>query len=261
MFGLTMHAHVVQRAAPEPPFAAFQRPALSPCCCWCGCAPPLCAHGCCVAPSADALCPLSGMARAYISTGHSAWKTILCSVTERCQIIDFPNGHRPQIKPVAETPLATCGTVEEQAAVVSPSPKLLSLLCPGLHALLSATAGRSDEPALLSTGLAYIHRGEPVQGGRWSRGLRACRQQLLGLPEHTGQQLRGKVTPLLCGSWGCWCSCGSCDVRDDTGTATLALALAAGSRNDHKCKINQERPQCWGSAVALQKEAGCGRGN
>lgn len=90
-------------------------------------------------------------------------------------------------------------------------------------------------------------------------GLRACRQRLLGLPGHAGQQLLGKVTPLLCGSWGCWCSCGSCAVRNGAGTVTPALASAAGSNKDHKCTINQERPRCWGSAVALQKEAGCGR--
>lgn len=73
-------------------------------------------------------------------------------------------------------------------------------------------------------------------------GLRACRQRLLGLPEHAGQQLPGRVTRLLRGSPGCWCSHGSCGVQDDTGTATPPLALAAGSSKDHKCKINQERP-------------------
>lgn len=65
---------------------------------------------------------------------------------------------------------------------------------------------------------------------------------------------------LLRGSPGCWCSRGLCGVRDNVGTATPALALAAGSSKDHKSKINQERPQCWSSAVALQTEVGCGRG-
>lgn len=60
---------------------------------------------------------------------------------------------------------AMCGTVEQEAAAVGPSPTLLSVLYPRLPALLSATAGRSDEPALLATGLAYVHRGESVQGG------------------------------------------------------------------------------------------------
>lgn len=85
-------------------------------------------------------------------------------------------------------------------------------------------------------------------------GLRACRQRLRGLPEHTGQQLPAKVTHLLSGSWGCWYSCSLCAVQDGAGTATPALALAAESSKDHKYLISQERPWCWGSAVALQKE-------
>lgn len=101
---------------------------------------------------------------------------------------------------VAERLSAMCGTVEQGVAAVGLSPTLLSVLCPGLHALLSATAGRSDELALLATRLAYIHGGEPVQGG-CGGGLQACRQQLLGLPERVGQQLPAKVAHLL---WGCW---------------------------------------------------------
>lgn len=37
------------------------------------------------------------------------------------------------------------------------SPTLPSVLCLGLHALLSATAGKSDELALLAIRLAYIY--------------------------------------------------------------------------------------------------------
>lgn len=144
--------------------------------------------------------------------------------------------------------------VEQGAAAMGLSPTLLSVLCPGLHALLSATAGRSDELALLATRLAYIHGGEPVQGGWCGGGLRACRQRLRGLPEHAGQQLPAEVTHLLSGSWGCWYSCSLCAVQDGAGTATPALALAAESSKDHKYLISQERPWCWGSAVALQKE-------
>lgn len=59
------------------------------------------------------------------------------------------------------------GTVEQGAAAVGLSPTLLSVLCPGLHALLGARSGRSDALALLATRLAYIHGGEPVQGGWW----------------------------------------------------------------------------------------------
>lgn len=92
---------------------------------------------------------------------------------------------------VAESLSATCGTVEQGVAAVGLSPTLLSVLCPGLHALLSATAGRSDELALLATRLAYVHGGEPVQGG-CGGGLQACRQQLLDLPEcvDSSSQLR-----------------------------------------------------------------------
>lgn len=37
-------------------------------------------------------------------------------------------------------------------------PCLVSVLCPGLHAMLSATAGRSDDPALLATDDLRIYR-------------------------------------------------------------------------------------------------------
>lgn len=50
---------------------------------------------------------------------------------------------------VAESPSATSGTAEQGVAAMGLSPMLLSVQCPGLHVLLSATAGRSDELALL----------------------------------------------------------------------------------------------------------------
>lgn len=50
---------------------------------------------------------------------------------------------------VAQSPSATRGTAEQWVAAMGLSPTLLSVLCPGLHALLSATAGRSAELALL----------------------------------------------------------------------------------------------------------------
>lgn len=56
-----------------------------------------------LAASAPALHPLSehnhGTAKVHISTGYHAWKTILCYVTERCQIINFLNGCWPQFGP------------------------------------------------------------------------------------------------------------------------------------------------------------------
>lgn len=139
-----------------------------------------------------------------------------------------------------ERPSATCGTVEQGVAAVGLSPTLLSVLCLGLHELLSATVGRSDELALLATNL-HIYMEVSLYREAGGGGLQACRQRLLGLPEHVGQQLSAKVTRLLCGSSGCWCSHGLCGVRDGAGTATPALATAAGHSKDHKCTINQER--------------------
>lgn len=37
-----------------------------------------------------------GTAGAGSSTGHGAWKTLLCSVTEQCRMIDFPDRCWPQ---------------------------------------------------------------------------------------------------------------------------------------------------------------------
>lgn len=37
-------------------------------------------------------------ARARSSAGHSTRKALLCSGTERCRTIDFPDGHRPQLR-------------------------------------------------------------------------------------------------------------------------------------------------------------------
>lgn len=93
-----------------------------------------------------------------------------------------------------ERPSATCGTVEQGVAAVGLSPTLLSVLCLGLHELLSATAGRSDELALLATNV-HIYMEVSLYREAGGGGLQACRQRLLGLPEHVGQQLPAKVTP------------------------------------------------------------------
>lgn len=65
---------------------------------------------------------------------------------------------------VAERPSAMCGTPEEGAAAVGLSP-CCSQCC--AWGFMRATAGRSDELALLVTRLAYIHGDEPVQGDWW----------------------------------------------------------------------------------------------
>lgn len=139
---------------------------------------------------------------------------------------------------VAEMPSAMCGTPEQgAAAAVALSPRCSQCCAWGF---MRATAGRSDELALLAARLAYIHGGEPVQGDWWGW-VTSMQAAVAGPPEHTGPQLLAKVTHLLHGSWGCWCSCSLCGVRDSAGTATPALASAAGSSKDHKCTINQER--------------------
>lgn len=80
-----------------------------------------------------------------------------------------------------------------------------------------------------------------------------------GPPEHTGQQLLAKVTHLLHGSWGCWCSCGLCGVRDGAGTATPALASAAGSSKDHKCTKSGKVMRLGFCSGPGRWRASCGR--
>lgn len=80
---------------------------------------------------------------------------------------------------VAEMPSAMCGTPEQGAAAAVALFPRCSQCC--AWGFMRATAGRSDELALLAARLAYIHGGEPVQGDWWG-GLRACRQRLWGLP-------------------------------------------------------------------------------
>lgn len=101
---------------------------------------------------------------------------------------------------------------------------------------------------------------EVVRAAGW-RGLQACRQRLLGLPQHAGQQLLGQ-----CHSPAAW-QLGSVGapvvhggVWGGAGTATLLSASAAVGSGDRRCQINRERPRCQTSAVALRRDAGCGRG-
>lgn len=62
-------------------------PVSSPCCHQDSHAPLLCAWLC-----GQVAAPHPLVKYNHGSTGHSAWKTLLCGVTERCQIIDVPDG-------------------------------------------------------------------------------------------------------------------------------------------------------------------------
>lgn len=175
------------------------------------------------------------------TSGYNAWGTILCCITERCQIIDFPNGCWPQLGPSLwlRGPQPPVGLLNKGWLLWVCAPKLLSVLCLGLHALLSATAGRSDELALLATGLAYIH-GEPVPGAWW--GWVANMQAVVAGPPRACRTAAPRQGHSPAESSSCWCSCGLCGAQDNAGTATPALALAAGISKHHECMINQERP-------------------
>lgn len=182
------------------------------------------------------------MARAYISRGHGAWKTILCSVTEGAKSL-APSGHWPQLG------LSLWLRGPEPRVALLNKRWLLWVCLPRCSHCCARGFLRCSVPQLegVMSRLCWpqdLHMYTEVSLYREAGGvgLRACRQWLLGLPEHTGQQLPSRVSCLLHGSPGCRCSRGSCGVRDDAGTATPALALAVGSSKDHKCQINQERP-------------------
>lgn len=158
-----------------------------------------------------------GTAGAYSSAGHGTWKTLLCSITERCQIIDFPDGHWPQLG--TRTSLLLRGPQLRPCVGLFRARLLnkrqLPWICPlaGLSAMPWASCNaqchswKDDDPALLATGFAYIHGGEPV---------RACRlcTQLGGVGyKHAGSDRWashntwdnsswGNVTRLLHGSLG-----------------------------------------------------------
>lgn len=69
----------------------------------------------------------------------------------------------------------------------------LSVLCPGLHAMLGVTAGRSGDLALQALGFTYIHGVSLYRGAAGRSGVQTCRRDCWA--SYSAQQLPGDRHP------------------------------------------------------------------
>lgn len=103
VFSLKLHTPCCPNSSSVPPFTAPKHPAFSPCSCWPGCAPPVPAHGPCVALLAAALCPLSEHNRGTSQRiNQHRLRCLEDNPLSRYRKVpnnSFPNGCWPQLGP------------------------------------------------------------------------------------------------------------------------------------------------------------------